>query len=415
MLSPEPAGSSSSASSRWLVPVILVSAVSPFATDAYLPAFPTLVVDLGLTSPLVQTTLTAFVIAFAAGQLIGGTVSDRHGPKNTIIVSSLLFSVGSAVCVVADGLGSFNAARALEGVGAGAAVAAARGVVADHSTGVVLARRLGLLFTVLVLAPICAPSLGSVVISAFGWRAVFAGLAGLGVLMTALTAALIPPHRSDVDARETGVLAGFTAVLRVRRYRRWLLGSCFSAVAGFTYVGFSPFILQQQLRLSSTGFTVVFTANAVGLTLASLVFRSLVGRVEALVLVRLGAAVGTVAAAVLAVVTVTGRPTIASVAPLLGVAVAVTGLVIPATTVLLQQAGQQASATAGALQGASNYAVGAVAAPVLAALAGPTLLLLALVLAVSAAAQLILAATADPIANHMRQADDEVGALPQPG
>ena len=149
--SDDPASSSLSASSRWLVPVVLVTVVSPFATDAYLPAFPTLVVDLGLTPPLVQTTLTAFVIAFAAGQLIGGTLSDRHGPKTTIIASSLLFTVGSALCVLADGLAPFNAARALEGVGAGAAVAAARGVVADHSTGVVLARRLGLLFTALVL------------------------------------------------------------------------------------------------------------------------------------------------------------------------------------------------------------------------------------------------------------------------
>lgn len=220
--------------------------------------------------------------------------------------------------------------------------------------------------------------------------------------MTVLAAALVPQRSSDVDARETGVLSGFSVVLRAHRYRRWLLGSCFSAVAGFTYVGFSPFVLQQQLHLNSTGFAVVFTANAVGLTLASLVFRSLVGRVEALFLVQWGAAVGTVAAAALAVLTVAGRPTLASVAPLLGVAVAVTGLVIPATTVLLQQAGQQAPATAGALQGASNYAVGAVAAPVLAALAGPTLLLLAIVLAVAAAAQLVIAMTAEPIADQLR-------------
>lgn len=395
--------------------MVLVSVVSPLATDAYLPAFPLLVADLDVTPPLVQTTLTAFVVAFAAGQLVGGTLSDRYGRRTVIVVSSLLFTVGSVFCAMADGLAAFDAARVLEGLGAGAAVAAARGVVADHSEGVALARRLGLLFTALVLAPICAPSLGTVVVSSFGWRTIFAALAGLGVIMTALTAALVPRQPSRLDASGASMLTGFRSVLRVQRYRRWLLGSCFSAIAGFTYVGFSPFVLQQQLHLSSTGFTVVFTANAAGLTLASLVFRWAVGRVQALVLVRVGAALGAVAAVALTVLVVTGRPTITLVAPLLGAAVAVTGLVIPATTVLLQQAGHQAPATAGALQGASNYAVGAVAATALAALGGPTLLLLAAVLAVSATAQLVLAATADPIANRLRQADQEVAPIPRSG
>ena len=388
-------GGPPTAPARWLVPVVLVSVVSPFATDAYLPAFPALAADLGVTPALVQTTLAAFVIAFAAGQLTGGVLSDRYGRRVTIIASSVLFTVGSVSCALVHGLGPFDAARALQGLGAGAAVAAARGVVADHSKGVVLARRLGLLFTALVLAPICAPSLGSVVVSFFGWRSVFAGLAGLGVVMTALAAVQIP-RRSRSGTSGTGVLAGFSSVLRVPRYRRWLLTSCVSAAAGFTYVGFSPFVLQQQLRLSSTGFTVVFTANALGLTLASLVFRRLVGRVEPLVLVVVGTALGLVAAAALTVLAATGDPTITSVAPLLGAAVAATGLAIPATTVLLQQAGSEAPGTAGAVQGASNYAVGAVAAPALATFGGPTLLVLGTVLAASAAAQLLLAVSLRP-------------------
>lgn len=386
--------------------MVVVSVVSPFATDAYLPAFPALAADLGVTPSLVQTTLAAFVIAFAAGQLTGGTLSDRHGRRVTIIASSVLFTAGSVLCALVHGLGAFDAARALQGLGAGAAMAAARGVVADHSKGVVLARRLGLLFTALVLAPICAPSLGSVVVSSFGWRSVFAALAGLGAVMSALAAALVPADRSHVATSGTGVLAGFSSVLRVPRYRRWLLGSCVSAAAGFTYVGFSPFVLQQQLHLSSTGFTVVFTVNALGLTLASLVFRRLVGRVQPLVLVVVGTAVGLVAAAALTVLASIGDPTIAAVAPLLGAAVAATGLAIPATTVLLQQAGSDAPGTAGALQGASNYAVGAVAAPALAAAAGPTLLVLGAVLAVAAAAQLVLAVSPDRIANQLLPPDE---------
>ena len=62
-----------------LITLALLSAVAPFATDLYLPAFPAMVADLHTSPTAVQLTLTAFLLGLASGQLVFGPLSDRFG------------------------------------------------------------------------------------------------------------------------------------------------------------------------------------------------------------------------------------------------------------------------------------------------------------------------------------------------
>src|SRR3954465_9238235 len=77
-----------------LVTLALLSAVAPFATDLYLPAFPTMVTQLHTTAAGVQLTLPAFLIGLALGQLLFGPLSDRFGRIRPLIA-------GAVVCVAA--------------------------------------------------------------------------------------------------------------------------------------------------------------------------------------------------------------------------------------------------------------------------------------------------------------------------
>src|SRR3546814_6858501 len=52
-----------------LITLALLSAVAPFATDLYLPAFPEMVSDLHTSPTNVQLTLTTFLLGLALGQL----------------------------------------------------------------------------------------------------------------------------------------------------------------------------------------------------------------------------------------------------------------------------------------------------------------------------------------------------------
>ncbi|MBC7589434.1 MAG: Bcr/CflA family drug resistance efflux transporter, partial [Salinibacterium sp.] len=49
-----------------------LTALGPFTIDLYLPAFPALQRDLGVTPAIIQLTLTATTIGFGVGQLLVG-------------------------------------------------------------------------------------------------------------------------------------------------------------------------------------------------------------------------------------------------------------------------------------------------------------------------------------------------------
>ena len=75
-----------------ILTLALQSAVPPFATDMYTPAFPQVTADLATTASLVGLTLTTFFLGMAAGQLLGGPWSDQRGRRRPIIVGGLIFS-----------------------------------------------------------------------------------------------------------------------------------------------------------------------------------------------------------------------------------------------------------------------------------------------------------------------------------
>ena len=67
------------------------------------------------------------------GALSSGTVSDWVGRKKTIVVSTAVFSLASAVCASASSLGVFSLGRFLAGLGLGGLLPSAITMVADYA------------------------------------------------------------------------------------------------------------------------------------------------------------------------------------------------------------------------------------------------------------------------------------------
>jgi len=84
-----------------LVVLALLSAVAPFATDLYLPAFPQMTEELQTSATAVQLSLTAFLIGITLGQLVFGPMSDRFGRRGPLIAGATLCVVAGIVAVLA--------------------------------------------------------------------------------------------------------------------------------------------------------------------------------------------------------------------------------------------------------------------------------------------------------------------------
>lgn len=67
------------------------------------------------------------------GALSSGTISDWAGRKKTIVVSTAVFSLASAVCAVAGTLGVFSLGRFLAGLGLGGLLPSAITLVSEYA------------------------------------------------------------------------------------------------------------------------------------------------------------------------------------------------------------------------------------------------------------------------------------------
>src|SRR6266540_6136487 len=80
------------------------TAFGPLSMDLYLPAFPELAADLGVSQTAVQLTLTADVIGLVVGQLVLGPLSDARGRRWLLIDPGLRDGVGAVRAGAVGGL-----------------------------------------------------------------------------------------------------------------------------------------------------------------------------------------------------------------------------------------------------------------------------------------------------------------------
>jgi MFS transporter, DHA1 family, multidrug resistance protein len=349
------------------VSLVLVTAVSPFATDTYIAALPEVQRSLDTTPGAAQLTMTSFLLGFALGQLVCGPLSDATGRRRILIVSTLSFAVLSVVCAVAPGVGILIAARAVQGFAGGCGLAVGRAVVSDRHSGGDAAVRFGVLASAVLLAPVVAPAVGGAILLVGDWRTIFLFLAGLGLVMAiavvlGIPETLPPQARSASGIAETG--RRMASLLRRRPFLVTIAVQSLATAGFFTYIGGSSFVLQQQLGLSPSQYTILFVSNAAAMVTFSLVFSLTVRRVGSVRLRALG--VGTSTSAALALVIYSSSvdaPQVAVVWILMGVTVAGMGFSFPATTTIAQDIGRATGGTASALQGGVTFGVGAAATP----------------------------------------------------
>ncbi|HHW64151.1 MAG TPA: multidrug effflux MFS transporter, partial [Rhodocyclaceae bacterium] len=158
----------------------MLSAIGPFAIDAYLPAFPQIAVSLGATQLEVQQTLTVYMAALALMVLWHGALADRFGRRRVLLALTALFALASLICALAPSIEWLWVGRALQGVSGGAGVVVGRAVVRDLHEGPQAQRLMSRVMLIFALAPALAPMVGAGLLALAGWRSIFVFLAAFG-------------------------------------------------------------------------------------------------------------------------------------------------------------------------------------------------------------------------------------------
>lgn len=137
----------------------------------YVPAFPLVSNDLGVSATGVQLTLTTFFVGMALGQLVGGPVSDQRGRRGPLLASLVVMVLASVVCAISPTIGVMLVARFVQGFSGGWAMVIARSLVVDLAAGSRLVKTMNVVQGVAGIAPIVGPLLGAVILQLSHWRA----------------------------------------------------------------------------------------------------------------------------------------------------------------------------------------------------------------------------------------------------
>lgn len=141
---------------------------------AVVAAFPALRSYFGTISPgALSWVVNAYTLLFAALLIPAGRWADRSGRRRAFLTGLALFTVSSLACAVAPGVVALILARALQAVGAAMLTPAALALVIEVTPVEKRAATIGLWGAVLALAAAVGPGLGSWLIDAFSWRAIF--------------------------------------------------------------------------------------------------------------------------------------------------------------------------------------------------------------------------------------------------
>jgi EmrB/QacA subfamily drug resistance transporter len=216
-------------------------------------AFPSIRDDFDVSDSGLSWVVSGYNITVGALLLVSGRLADSMGRRRVFLPGVFLFGFGSMMCALAPSAGWLIAARLLQGVG-GAVVSAAGFAVmlpgfppARRSTAIGIAGAMG------ALGSVVGPAVGSFLIDAFSWRAIFTINVPLCLVVLALGPRLLAESR-DPNATGRidliGVVIGTAAIALVMfaivQSEAW--GIANYRVIGLTIVGLTllPVVLHRS-------------------------------------------------------------------------------------------------------------------------------------------------------------------------
>ncbi len=341
----------------------LLYAIGPFAVDMYLPALPSVGLNLGADAGATQMSLTSYFLALGVSQVFYGPASDMWGRKIPLYVGMGLFTLASVGCANASSIESLVLLRFVQGVGAGAGMTLPRAIVRDLYTGHAAARLTSLLMLVFSVSPILAPLVGSYLSDAMGWRSVFwfvtgAGLVGLGLIAWALPETRPSDQRTSSSMRSA--LSSYAVLFKDSHFMGLTLISSFGMASFFVYLANSSFVLIDHFGLTPRHYGYAFSLNAAAFIGAAQLTGLLTQRfgLQRVVKVCVVGFVGTLG--VLVATQFAGVDRLDVLLGLLFVSYAFLGLIVPITTVLALEKYGHSAGTASALLGTFQLLTGGI-------------------------------------------------------
>ncbi|PTN10654.1 multidrug effflux MFS transporter [Mangrovibacterium marinum] len=245
----------------------LLTSLSPFATDTYIPALPAMSDFFGVPINLLEVSLTVYFIGVAVGQFFGGPLSDSFGRKKVALSGVLLFSISSLLAIFITDVRILWLLRFIQAIGGGAASVVNMAFVRDWFEGKDVARISSLIGMIMMLAPLAAPVIGSFLLLSLGWKSIFVFMSAVAMLTFFLFILFMPEsrHPQHITHRLTAtqLIGSYRKIFSSPKAVALVLANSFAVAGMFVFLTGSSFLYIGFFKVDVSLFPIYFGANVV--------------------------------------------------------------------------------------------------------------------------------------------------------
>jgi DHA1 family bicyclomycin/chloramphenicol resistance-like MFS transporter len=362
----------------------LLSAIGPFSIDMYLPGFPAIAENLHTTVDRVAYSLTSFFIGICAGQLLCGPLLDRFGRKTPLCIGLVLYILASIGCSLSKSVEVLIAFRFLQAIGGCVGMVAPNAIVRDVFPVEENAKVFSMLILILGVSPILAPTVGSYIISAFGWPIVFVVLTIVTALVLVAVIIWLPEtKRPDptFSLKPGPILKGFADVIKQPQFATYAFAGAIASAGLFAYLAGSPFVFMELYGVSDTQYGWIFGAIAAGLIGCSQLNNVLLKKYSSAQVIKVVLLTQSAVGLILVIGIATGLLGLYSTIFLMFLFLSCQGFTFPNSAALAMAPFTKGAGSASALMGAFQMACGAIASALVGVFFNSTAIPLAAIMA----------------------------------
>lgn len=253
--------------------LMAMTAVGPVSLNILVPATPGLAVLFDTKVETVQLTLSLYLFGLAVSQLLLGPLSDRFGRKPVLLTGLFITAAASVGAIFSTSIGMLILFRTLQALGASSGLVIGRAIVRDLYSRDRAAAMIGLVTTVMVLAPMAAPLIGGILDTHFGWEYTFIVVSVFAALVLAWAFLALPETRPD---HITGgglrfILGESRELFSDRRFIGYVLVCAIGTATFFAFLGGGPHVVVSIMGRTSAEYGLWFIATSGGFMLGNFV------------------------------------------------------------------------------------------------------------------------------------------------
>ncbi|KAJ5902645.1 hypothetical protein N7495_003173 [Penicillium taxi] len=147
--------------------------ISPLSSSIYLPALDSLAQDMNVSIPLINLTITMYLIFQGLAPSFIGSFSDAYGRRPAYVISFVIYLGANIGLALQNNYAALMVLRCLQSSGSSSPIALGSAVVSDITTRAERGKYIGYAGLGMALGPALGPVIGGLLDHYLGWKSIF--------------------------------------------------------------------------------------------------------------------------------------------------------------------------------------------------------------------------------------------------